>query len=201
MATDDRIVIAFTDPVDTDPPETRYRYFTDEFTGEGVHTRYTCFGVEAFINRWIQLYDKPNGMWYWVLDNGKCICSGACDPDDIDIFIEHWHLEEYSDDIYKSMKTKEWVSLNCKKENKTMATVSTKKTKETLLNELEAKNTEIKELKKELEKVERYKQYEETAGELAALRDSFVNAGFTKAEANDLLKVAMNGAFKSGLVK
>lgn len=190
------IVMAFTDPIDTDPPETRYRYFTDEYTGEGVHARYTFTSVEEFINTWIRNYDKPNGMWYWVLDEGKCICSGACDPYDIDIFIEHWHLEEYNDAIQESMKTRKWVSLNCEKENDNMATVTTRRTKESLLNEIETKNAEIKELKKELEKAERYKQYEESANEMAAFRDSFVNAGFTKAEANEFTKQAFAGACK-----
>ena len=77
-----------------------------------------------------------------------------------------------------------------------MATVTTKRTKEMLLNELEAKNAEIKDLKKELEKAKRYEAYEEAAGELAALRDSFVNAGFTKAEANEFAKAAFGGACK-----
>lgn len=191
------IRMAFTDPIDTDPPETRYKYFTDEFTGEGVHTLYNCFGVEAFINRWIHIYDKPNGMWYWVIDDdGKCICSGACDPYDIDIFIEHWHLEEYSDAIHESMTTREWVSLNFEKENKTMATKNVTVTKEMLENELKAKNDEIKELKKEIEKFDRYEQYRETANEIAVLRDSFINAGFTKDEANDLLKTALATALK-----
>lgn len=77
-----------------------------------------------------------------------------------------------------------------------MATKNTSLTKEILLNELEAKNAEIKALKKEIERVERYKQYDETAGEIAALRDSFVNAGFTKAEANEFAKAAFAGACK-----
>lgn len=82
-----------------------------------------------------------------------------------------------------------------------MATVTTKRTKEMLMNELEAKNAEIKELKKEIEKTKRYEQYEEAADEIAALRDSFVKAGFTKAEANDLLKTAMASVFKSGFCR
>lgn len=192
------ITMAFTDPIDTDPPETRYRYFTDEYTGKGVHTWYTSPSVEGFINAWIGIYDKPPGMWYWVLEDGECICSGACDPYDIDIFIEYWHLEEYSDAIHESMKTKKYVYLNSEKEKNNMPTktVTTRRTKEMLLKELEAKNAEIKDLKKELEKAERYKKYEEAAGEVAAFRDSFVNAGFTKAEANEFVKVAFGGACK-----
>lgn len=190
------IMMAFADPIDKNPPKTRYKYFTDKYTGEGVHTQIAFDSVEEFINTWIRIYDKPYGMWYWVLDDWECVCSGACDMLDINIFIEHWHLEPYKDDIYESMKTRKHVYLNCEKEKNNMATTTTKRTKEMLLNELEAKNAEIKELKKELEKVERYKAYEEAAGELAALRDSFVNAGFTKAEANEFAKAAFAGACK-----
>jgi len=75
-----------------------------------------------------------------------------------------------------------------------MATVTTTRTKTMLLEEIEAKNAEIKALKKEIEKVERYKQYDEAAGEMAALRDSFVNAGFTKDEAIELVKLALTNA-------
>jgi len=100
---DNKIIMAFTDPIDTDDPKTCYKYFTENFTGEGVHTYHIFDNEKAFINKWINIHDKPNGMWYWVLDNGNCICSGACDPDDIDIFIEHWHLETYSDRLHKAM--------------------------------------------------------------------------------------------------
>ena len=68
------------------------------------------------------------------------------------------------------------------------------KTKTMLLEEIEAKNLEIKLLKEEVKKVEHYKQYEEAAGEMVALRDSFINAGFTKAEANELLKLSLTNA-------
>lgn len=59
------------------------------------------------------------------------------------------------------------------KENKPM-----KKTKAMLEEELEQKRTEIEDLKKELEKAEKYKQYDDAAGEMKAMYDSFVNAGF-----------------------
>lgn len=89
--TNDKIIMAFTDPVDGD--ENPYKYFTDNFTGEGVHVYFIFNTPEEFITKWLEIYDKPNGMWYWVLDKGKLICSGACDPDDIEIFKEHWGLE------------------------------------------------------------------------------------------------------------
>ena len=61
--------------------------------------------------------------------------------------------------------------------------MATKKTKQELMEELEVKNAEIQGLKKDIERLERYKGYEEAADEVAAIRDSFVNAGFSKTEA------------------
>lgn len=75
--------------------------------------------------------------------------------------------------------------------------MATNKTKTMLLEEIEAKNEEIKALKEEVKRVERYKQYEESANEIAALRDSFINAGFTKDEANSLLIVTLTNAMKN----
>lgn len=62
------------------------------------------------------------------------------------------------------------------------------KTKTELLKEIEVKNAEIQNLKNEVEKLERFKQYENMTDEIAALRDSFVNSGFTKAEAFEIVK-------------
>lgn len=70
------------------------------------------------------------------------------------------------------------------------------KTKAELLEEIEAKNKELKGLKEEVEKLERYKQYEGAANEIAAMREAFVNAGFSKTESYDMTKgmlmMAMN---------
>ena len=87
-----RIIMAFTDPVDGE--ENPYKYFTDDFTGQGIHTYYAFNSVKDFIQKWKEICNKSNGMWYWVVDNGKTICSGACDPDDINIFKEHWKDED-----------------------------------------------------------------------------------------------------------
>ena len=94
-----KIVMAFTDPLDalvekydTSMENDNYKYFTDNFTGEGIHTYYIFATKEEFIDKWKEIHDKPNGMWYWCLDDGICFCSGACDPDDIEIFKEYWKL-------------------------------------------------------------------------------------------------------------
>lgn len=100
-----RIIMAFTDSVhdaedtvDKYSPNGKYRYFTDNFTGKGIHTYYAFDTAEEFIKKWLEIYDRPNGMWYWVLDmesphENKCICSGACDPDDIEIFNDYFGLD------------------------------------------------------------------------------------------------------------
>lgn len=43
---------------------------------------------------WEYLQDSfmnPLSMWYWIIVNGKCICSGACDPaTDPDIIADYF---------------------------------------------------------------------------------------------------------------
>ncbi len=73
------------------------------------------------------------------------------------------------------------------------------KTKTELLEEIEAKNNEIKNLKNEVKKLERFKQYEEMTDELAVLRDSFVNSGFTKTEAFEMVKTLTKAVLPSVL--
>lgn len=68
------------------------------------------------------------------------------------------------------------------KENEPM-----KKTKAMLEEELDQKRAEIEDLKKELEKAEKYKQYNDAAGEMKAMYDSFVNAGFDEDQAFTIL--------------
>ena len=72
------------------------------------------------------------------------------------------------------------------KENKPM-----KKTKAMPEEELEQKKNEIEELKKELVKVEKYKQYDDMAGEIKAIYDSFVNAGFNRDQAYEILIILL----------
>lgn len=79
------------------------------------------------------------------------------------------------------------------------------KTKNELMAEIEALNKEMKGLKDEVKKLERYKVYADTTDEIAAMRDSFVNSGFTKAEAFELVKlivansINMNNSTISGV--
>lgn len=80
-----------------------------------------------------------------------------------------------------------------KMENTVPAIYSTRKTKAQLLEE-------IADLKKELAQMERYKQYEECAGEMAAMRESFEKAGFTREEAFEMVKLMIENAVKMARV-
>ena len=81
-----RIVMAFAwDETD--------KYFTDLWCDDNEIATYYAFDtVKEFMEAWREMAENPDGMWYWVLDDGKLVCSGACDPDDDEIFEEHWEL-------------------------------------------------------------------------------------------------------------
>ena len=97
-----KIVMAFTNPLDVllddyNPEIHRkenYKYFTENFTGEGIHSYYVFDTPEEFMNKWKEIYNLPNGMWYWCLNDGQCFCSGAVDPGDIEIFEDYFGLSE-----------------------------------------------------------------------------------------------------------
>lgn len=91
---------------------------------------------------------------------------------------------EYSDGTVMSCKDcwNREIPEEKEKENKPM-----KKTKAMLEEELDQKRAEIEELKKELEKAEKYKQYDDAAGEMKAMYDSLVNAGFNEDQAFTIL--------------
>ena len=81
---DGKIVMAFAwDETD--------EYFTDNWYDNNEFATYYSFDTpEEFIEAWNNMVDNPDGMWYWVLDDGELVCSGACDPYDIEIFEEYW---------------------------------------------------------------------------------------------------------------
>lgn len=87
-----RIVMAFAWDEDDE-------FFTDNWRDDNVIATYYAFDTpEEFMKAWYEMRDDPDGMWYWVLDNGKLICSGACDYMDEDIYIEHWNLSDKEDE-------------------------------------------------------------------------------------------------------
>ena len=52
--------------------------------------KYTFDTPTEFIKKW---YELDEGIWYSVCVDGEEICSGAVDPDDIDIFEEYFNTK------------------------------------------------------------------------------------------------------------
>ena len=68
-------------------------YFTDDWDDKNEIVSYYIFSTpEKFLETWRKVSKNPDSMWYWVLDDKKVICSGACDPYDEEIFIDYWKL-------------------------------------------------------------------------------------------------------------
>ena len=74
------------------------------------------------------------------------------------------------------------------------------KTREDLLNEIKEKNEEILELKKEAERLKRYEVYVEAANEIAAMQRAYEEAGFTKTQAFELVKIAYDRVASKAIV-
>lgn len=111
---DGLVVMAFAD--DSDPQKDRER-FVENIEGSVVRTWYTFDTVKAFMDAWREMVENPDGMWYWVLYNGKCICSGACDPYDEDIFNEEFDLDEDGNPVvgphWKETRYGNWKKCSC----------------------------------------------------------------------------------------
>lgn len=88
----DRIQMFFMD--DSDPDEE----FSDEYRGQAVISHYTFGSVKDFIAKWNEVSECPDSMWYWCYDgevkDENCFCSGACDPNDIEIFKDYFFCNE-----------------------------------------------------------------------------------------------------------
>ena len=66
---------------------TEHGSYPEEYSNEYAHEVYTFDTPEDFMQKW---YELNEGDWYWVFDKGEIVCSGAIDPNDIEIFEEHW---------------------------------------------------------------------------------------------------------------
>ena len=62
--------------------------YPEEYTGDNLQEQYYFDTSQEFIEKW---YELDEGVWYWVFADGKCICSGAVDPDDIEIFENYFN--------------------------------------------------------------------------------------------------------------
>ena len=73
---------------DTYPDNT----FKDDYLENPICFYRAYNSIRTFINGWRKVAEEPKSMWYWVIDgtNGDYITSGACDPDDIEIFKDYF---------------------------------------------------------------------------------------------------------------
>lgn len=81
-------------------------------------------------------------------------------------------------------------------ENKMNETANRTMTREDLYNELNLKRKDIEALKERIEKLAKYEKYDAAAAECAAMKDSFVRAGFTEEQAFEVLLVCLKAQFK-----
>ena len=78
-----------------------------------------------------------------------------------------------------------------------MATsIYSRKTKDELIQAIEGFEDHISDLKKQVATLERYKQYETAANEMMALKESFVRAGFTDAQAYEMMLTVLKDGMR-----
>lgn len=70
--------------------------YPEDFEESMPHKKYEFDTPKEFVEHWYGM----EGDWYWVFHAGNLICSGAIDPNDIEIFEEHFGMEfVYPDEI------------------------------------------------------------------------------------------------------
>lgn len=63
--------------------------YPEEYNSDYAHEIYVFNTPQALIEKW---YELDEGIWYWVFADGYVICSGAVDPDDIEIFENYFNM-------------------------------------------------------------------------------------------------------------
>lgn len=98
------IVMAFTTKVDGVNP---YVNFTDDLHDASLISYYAFSSRKDFLKKWEEkVYnEEPDGMWYWVVENGYCIICGGPNPEDIELICDAWGVEPENDyDIWYALK-------------------------------------------------------------------------------------------------
>lgn len=95
---DDKIFVAVLD----DGYYLEHGDYPEEFDSDLAYTSFKFDTPEEFVAKWYELED---GAWYWVFDKGELFCSGAIDPNDLEIFEEHWDrsFDEPEEDIAETL--------------------------------------------------------------------------------------------------
>lgn len=67
--------------------------FEDNHLKNKIYSYRAYNSLKAFMNRWRKMAEKPDSMWYWVIDgtNGKYVTTGACSIDcDRELFKDYF---------------------------------------------------------------------------------------------------------------
>lgn len=67
----------------------KHNSYPEEFQRTYAKEYYEFDTPEELIDKWCEL---DEGIWYWVLVNNQIICSGALDPDDIEILEDYFNI-------------------------------------------------------------------------------------------------------------
>lgn len=72
--------------------EFNWNTFEDDHTRNEIYSYRAFPSVRSFMRKWRQLADNPDSMWYWVIDgeDSHYVTTGACSPDDREIFKSYW---------------------------------------------------------------------------------------------------------------
>lgn len=100
------IFMAFADDTQEDYED----FFTDQMVeGTRIQSLYIFKTKEDFLEGFKKISEDPDGMWYWAYEDNVVFCSGACSPDDEEIFEEYFGLEKESTDARKPKTLTEYV--------------------------------------------------------------------------------------------
>lgn len=108
------ILMLFAEQPENDP----YKYFLDGLSINDLKWNMPFKSVYCFHSKkdFLEVFrnkanfrngDRPDSMWYWVFYEGRCICSGACDPGDIEGFAESFNLSDEELEEYYEVLNKE----------------------------------------------------------------------------------------------
>ena len=75
----------------------KHHSYPEEYNSKYAHETYVFDTPEEFIKKWFEINE---GDWYWVFAYGEEICSGAVDPDDIEVFEDYFNMsfEEFEEE-------------------------------------------------------------------------------------------------------
>ena len=79
------IMLAFAD-------EERPEEYTDNFENAIIKDVYLFNNSGELINAWSKVIGEKEGFWYFAFNKDELICSGVCDANDMDIFIDYFNL-------------------------------------------------------------------------------------------------------------